>query len=69
MKIHIQQTFILFLPSYCIDVRDSDYTGKKGCAENELVSYTAYSTGTCFGYGNYSSTYFSANITAGDLFH
>lgn len=47
----------------------SDYTGKDGCSEQELVSYTAYSTDTCFGYisGN-SSTLFTANVTASMYF-
>jgi hypothetical protein len=38
----------------------SDYTGKEQCADSELVSFTAYGVDTCFGYGNFSSTTFSA---------
>lgn len=43
----------------------SDYTGKTGCVQQELVMYTAYGFNTCFGYGNYSSTMFMPNTTAG----
>lgn len=42
----------------------SDYTGKQQCAPSELVSFNAYSTDTCFGYGTYSSTYFTYNATS-----
>jgi hypothetical protein len=59
-------------PVYCIVANRhslslpicSDYTGKQQCDASELVSFTAYSTNTCFGYGNFSSTLFTYNTTS-----
>lgn len=46
----------------------SDYTGNSSCSEQELVSYTAYTTDTCYGYVNgNSSTLFTANVSASKL--
>lgn len=47
----------------------SDFTGRNGCTEAELVSYTAYSTDTCFGNGNFSSTLFTGNTTTSKDLH
>ena len=54
---HRNHTFIVLFS------HSSDFTGRNGCTEAELVSYTAYSTDTCFGNGNFSSTLFTGNTT------